>query len=95
MVVTELKFCRVSVQVFLRAVLVDSFHASLENGKIAFDRVGMDRAAAPLASRMAYKGMVAKEKAPRTGPGNRRGIAGLRDTSRPPRARQPRPRCSG
>lgn len=43
-VIPEVKFRDVAVQMMLRAMLVDADHAALENAVVAFDRVGVDEA---------------------------------------------------
>ena len=48
-VVAELVFRKVAVQVLLSAVLVKAFHSALENGEYAFDRVAVNVAAHVLA----------------------------------------------
>jgi len=48
-IVPELEFRRIAVQMFLGAVLVHTLHAALEDAEIAIDGIGVDRAAAPLA----------------------------------------------
>ena len=44
-VVPELEFGRVAVQVLLGAMLVDALHAPLEDREVALNRVRVDRAA--------------------------------------------------
>ena len=48
-VISELEFRRVAVQVLLGAGLVDALRAPLEDAKIALNGVAVDRAATPLA----------------------------------------------
>src|SRR5712664_3625392 len=43
-VVAEIKFSHVAVQVVVGAVLIDALHAALEDGEEAFNGVGMDGA---------------------------------------------------
>src|SRR4051794_28842727 len=42
-VVAELKFRQIAVKVLLVAMLIDTLHAALEQAKVAFDGVGVDR----------------------------------------------------
>jgi hypothetical protein len=44
-IVAEVKFCRVAVQVLFLAVLVDAAHVALEDREIAFRRIDVDVAA--------------------------------------------------
>ena len=44
MVVAEVKFCEIAVQMLLRTELVDAPHSSFEDRKEAFDGVGMSLA---------------------------------------------------
>lgn len=43
--VPEIILCKISVQMVFTAMLVDAFHAALEDRKVAFDGVGVDRPA--------------------------------------------------
>src|ERR1700691_5355302 len=53
-VVAEIKFRKVAVQMFLRAVLIHAAHPALEDRKEAFDRIGMHVTAHVLAMRMRH-----------------------------------------
>ena len=44
-VVAEVKFREVAVQMLFGAMLIDALHAALEDAEIAFNRVGVDGAA--------------------------------------------------
>jgi len=41
-VIAKIKFGKVAVKVFFRAMLVNALHAKLEDAEIAFNRVRMD-----------------------------------------------------
>ena len=49
-VISEIEFCKVTVQMLLSAMLIDALHAALEDREIAFDGVGVDVAAHVLAA---------------------------------------------
>ncbi len=53
-VIAEVKFREIAVQMFLGAVLVDALHAALENREEAFDRIGVNITTHIFAARMSH-----------------------------------------
>jgi hypothetical protein len=57
-IVSEIKFREIAVQMLLGAVLIDAFHAALEDGIVAFDGVGGDLAAYIFLFAVVHRAMV-------------------------------------
>src|SRR5690348_8791435 len=61
MVIAEVEFSKVAVQMLLAAMLIDALHAALEDRKEAFDRVRMHKAATVFTASVVDYGMGLKK----------------------------------